>query len=72
MSGREMSKGSREEMVVTPMRQSCRKVLYFEMVVGLTSAEGFEKSQKRLKVFCAHFSLRSLKEPRLTGGSNVR
>jgi hypothetical protein len=52
MSGMEMSKGSKEEIVVTPIRQSCKNVLYFEMVVGLTSAEGFEKSQKRLKVFC--------------------
>lgn len=30
---------------VEPMRTSCKKVLYLEMVVGWTSADGREKSQ---------------------------
>lgn len=38
---------------VTPMRMSCRKVLYFETMVGWTSAEGSEKSQYRAKVLGA-------------------
>jgi hypothetical protein len=46
-----MLKGSSVEMVVMPMRQSWRKVLYLDTVVGLTSADGLEKSQKRWKVF---------------------
>lgn len=39
-------------MVVTPINDSCKKVLYLEMAVGLTSAEGMLKSQKRTNVFC--------------------
>lgn len=32
-------------MVVRPIRPSCKAVLYLLMVVGLTSADGREKSQ---------------------------
>jgi hypothetical protein len=36
---------------VDPIRINCRNVLYFERVVGYTSADGMEKSQYRTKVF---------------------
>lgn len=39
--------------MVPPSRASCRKVLYLEMVVGRTSADGRLKSQKRRKVLGA-------------------
>jgi hypothetical protein len=37
--------------VVSPMRPTCKKVLYLLIVVGCTSADGREKSQYREKVF---------------------
>lgn len=46
-----MSNGNKGPTVVVPTRTSCKKVLYFEIVVGWTEAEGIEKSQYRLKVF---------------------
>lgn len=38
-------------MVVIPTRINWRAVLYLEMAVGMTSAEGMEKSQYLLNVF---------------------
>jgi hypothetical protein len=37
--------------VVAPTSISCKAVLYLEMAVGRTSAEGIEKSQYRMNVF---------------------
>lgn len=39
------SKGTTGAVAVRPIRPSCRNVLYLLIVVGLTSAEGSEKSQ---------------------------
>lgn len=39
------SKATRGFIIVTPIRPSCRNVLYLLMVVGRTSADGREKSQ---------------------------
>lgn len=46
------SNGNKGATVVTPTRTSCRKVLYLEIWVGWTEADGIEKSQYRVKVFC--------------------
>lgn len=40
-----ISHGKTGENVVRPTSTSCKKVLYFERVVGWTEAEGREKSQ---------------------------
>lgn len=45
LSGDAMSTGSTGAAAVSPTRASCSAVLYLLMVVGLTSAEGSEKSQ---------------------------
>lgn len=52
------SNGKRGATVVTPTRTSCRKVLYLEIWVGCTDAEGIEKSQYREKVFCGRSEVR--------------
>lgn len=39
------SNGKRGATVVEPTRTSWRNVLYFEMAVGCTDADGMEKSQ---------------------------
>lgn len=48
--GRATSSARRGATVVAPTRTSWRAVLYFEMAVGFTSADGMEKSQYRVKV----------------------
>lgn len=50
-SGFPATAGTTGAKVVTPMRASCKNVLYLLMVVGWTSAEGSEKSQYLMKVF---------------------
>lgn len=44
-SGDDRSTGSTGAAAVSPTRASCSAVLYLLMVVGLTSADGSEKSQ---------------------------
>ena len=43
--GMDKSIGITGAAVVSPIRASCKNVLYLLMVVGCTSAEGREKSQ---------------------------
>lgn len=43
--GVDTSHGTSGATVVAPTRTSCRKVLYLEIVVGCTDADGIEKSQ---------------------------
>jgi hypothetical protein len=43
--------GTTGSAIALPTKTSCRAVLIFEISVGLTSAEGSEKSQYRAMVF---------------------
>ena len=65
------SKGTRGPTVVAPTNINCKAVLYFDIVVGFTSAEGIEKSQYRVNVFYPKINSRNQKcDETLTGAGN--